>query len=259
MTNDPDQLLRDRFARLTDEAEAPDWSDVVRRARRISAPPRRWTRPRAVLAVALFGAFAVAGSAIALSTTSTGVPPIDELLDRASRPPERAAPNAPQVDVRPSAGSVSEPLSFASDGTRFTAVGFRSQQGAICSALVESEATPDRVQGGVGCLAEPLLRRALETSSVHVFAGGGGGEGHQRSVQGFARADVVSVSLVDGNSSSGVGLSEPWKPEPWVGGPIRFFYTLMVQAEGEPVDSPPGRGLRIKARLANGTSVEIIP
>lgn len=258
MTSDADQLLQTRFTHTAPGPDPPDWADVVRRARQLAEPSRADARRRAsLIAAVLLAALAVAGSAIAISGGSTGIGAIDELLDRASRPSEEAAPNAPRNDVRPVPGSISEPLTLEHDGADYIAVGFRSRQGLICSALVDSPATLDRLYGGVGCLAERGLRQALDESPVHVFAGGGG---EPRSVQGFARADVVSISPADGDGSSTVGLSEPWKPEPWAGEPIRFVYTLTTQRAGsDPAGVPPWRGLRLEAQLANGESVEIAP
>lgn len=262
MTNDPDQLLRERFALTAPAPDPPDWADVVRRADRIGARRPRWARHRVAIVAALLGAVAVAGSAIAISGTSTGIPAIDEMLDRTRQGPfEAATPDSPRTEIRPVPGSLSEPVSFDSAGTRFTAIGFRSEQGGICAALVAPEAELDRPQGGVGCLNPRLLRRALEDSPLHIFAGGGGGGGTQQRVQGFARADVVTVSLEGGESSSSIALSEPWKPEPWDGEPIRFFYTLTDAPEGDDPGAriPPWSGLRIVAHLANGESVEIGP
>ena len=45
-------------------------------------------------------------------------------------------------------------------------------------------------------------------------------------------AEVVSVSLEGGEISSSIPLSEPWKPEPWDGEPIRFFYMPTDVPEG---------------------------
>jgi hypothetical protein len=258
MTTDADHLLRARFALTTPDPDPADWPDVVRRSRGVEGSPRRDTRRRALLLVAaLLGVLVVAGSAIAISGSSTGIPAIDDLLDKASRPALEAPPFAPGRDVRPVPGSISAPLAFDSDGIRFTAVGFRSRNGMICSAQVDSAATPERPTGGVGCLSERLLRKALDDSPVHVFAGGGGA--HQ-AFQGFARADVVGLALADAGAHGNVGLSEPWKPEPWAGEPIRFFYAIVPATEAEGSnDAAPWHVLPLKATMANGDSVEIRP
>jgi hypothetical protein len=227
---------------------------VTERARRHAKPSERAARRRLLLvAAALLAVFAIAGSAIAISGSMTGIPAIDDLLDRTSSPSVGVEPGAPSPAVRPVPGTLSEPLSFEHDGKTLTAIGFRSEAGMICSALVDSAATPEKPVGGVGCLSARLLPDELARSPLHIFAGGG----HEtRDILGFARADVVAVTRVDGGGAGTIALSEPWKP--WDGEPIRFFYSVTtVPDPSAPTDLPLWKGLRLKVELASGESVEI--
>jgi hypothetical protein len=247
MMDEAELVLKQRFARTVTDPGAPDWGDVVRRAR-----PRRPRRRLLLAAAALIGILVVAGSAIALGGGSTGIPAIDDLLDRTSRPHE---PGQPATGVQPVPGSLSPPLEFDLDGKPLVAVGFQNRsQGMICSALVS---TAERRYGGVGCLSQRILRDALAERPAHVFAGGGSGA--RRAIHGFARADVVGVSLHDGQGIGRIELSEPWKPEPWEGEPIRFFYAFTAPGAEPEAGVPPWGGLRIEARLANGTTANVLP
>jgi hypothetical protein len=109
----------------------------------------------------------------------------------------------------------------------------------------------------VGCYSARLLRKALAKSPVHVFGGGGG---EIQDVQGFARADVVALTRLDSGGAGTIALSEPWRPEPWDGEPIRFFYSVTTEKlHDRPTQSPPWQGLRLRAELADGRSVEVGP
>ena len=130
MTFDSDQLLADRFARLASQADAGDWADVLRRARRLG-PTSNGRAPRRALLVAavLVALFAVAGGAVALSGVGTGVPAIDRLLDGATRDVKDVPRGAPRPLFQPQRGSVSGKLRFQFRGHRYTAVGYRAADG----------------------------------------------------------------------------------------------------------------------------------
>jgi hypothetical protein len=258
MTTDSDRLLQDRFARSVPPAEPLDWADVVIRCRRHAERPRTATRRRLLLlAAALVALLAVAGSAIAISGSTTGIKAIDDLLDRTQHGSGPVDPHAPPRGVRPVPGSLSEPLEFEHDGRTLTTIGFRSEQHGICAALVESAAKPERPVGAVGCISPRILRDSLAKSPVHVFAGGGG---DIQDVQGFARSDVVKLTRVDDGGPGTVALSEPWSPDPWDGDPIRFFYSVTTEkVPDDPARGVPWHGLRLRAELADGRTVEVGP
>ena len=259
MTTGSDRLLHERFALSAPAPAPPDWHDVVTRSRRHAAQPGATVARRVlVLAAVLVGVLAIAASAIAISGATTGIHALDELLNRVSQPPGGSATHRRRLRVSPVAGSISEPLSFERNGITYTAIGFRSRDGMICAALADQGAPTPQASRGVGCLRAQLLRRALKDVPAHVFAGGGGP--HLLAVQGLARADVIRISFADGRSGSSIGLSRPWKPKPWGGAPIRFFYTLTPPPPpGSDPAGPSWRGLRLTAELANGESVEVGP
>ena len=150
-------------------------------------------------------------------------------------------------DVHAQAGSVSEPLEVVFDDVRYTAVGFRSEAGLICSALVDPAS--ERAQGGVGCAGERSLRRGLDEQPF--FVSGGGGGGHMIA-NGFARADVVSMSLASGGDRAVIELSKPWRPLTRAT-PIRFFYVITdAPSKVRPRSPLLPPGIRIEARLADG-------
>ena len=177
---------------------------------------------------------------------------VGRLLHDDAAPPDPSPPDnadgAPVPDFEPLAGSVSDPLEFTVAGTRYTAVGFQTSQSAVCMRLtnVDTGARPS-----IGCLAERILRDALAKQPAHHFAGGGGGpDGFVR--KGFARADAVELTPVEREVT--IVLSEPWRPEPWQGEPIRFFLAF------SPDESAAREGwqpLPLTVRLTDGRSVRV--
>jgi hypothetical protein len=167
-------------------------------------------------------------------------------------PPSPDAPNgAPNPNVDPLAESASPPLEFNLAGTTYRAVGFLTTRSAVCVKLTDVDAG---LPGGVGCLADRILREELAKKPAHLFAAGGtlsGGTVHT----GFARADVVEVTPRDRASGVTVVLSEPWRPEPWEGKPIRFVLAFDL-ASGRP---EPGQIPRVSlnARLDDGRVLPI--
>jgi hypothetical protein len=252
MSMDSDQLLVDRFARLTPKPDALDWADVQRRGRRLS-PASSGRAPRRVLLVAaVLGAlFALAGGAFALSGVSTGVPAIDRLLDGATRDFNDVPPGAPRPLFQPQRGSVSDKLKFQFRGHQYTAVGFRAADGSVCSALVEPES--NRANGGIGCIGAPSLRRALAQDPGRLSGGGGRGP---TIAHGFARADVVSLALTGAGHDGVVALSEAWTPGGQHGEPVRFFYLVTNREPGPRIPLLPD-GWRLRARLADGSVVTL--
>jgi hypothetical protein len=149
-----------------------------------------------------------------------------------SPPAPRGTPNS-RID--PLAESVSPPLEFTVGGTRYTALGFHSSRTMVCTMLRRD---PGDVPAGSSCLSERLLRDALAERPAHLFAGG------DDELTGFARADVADLTAP---GSATVVLSEPWRPEPWNGEPIRFFYVFGAGRMHTPLE----------ATLSDGRTVEV--
>jgi hypothetical protein len=181
---------------------------------------------------------------------------IGRFLPRVSVPPApMPSPDttdaAPNPDVEPLAESASDPLRFTVAGTRYWAVGFHTHRSAVCTALTDVD---NGTAPANSCLAERLLRDALQRQPTHLFAAGGGGA-HGLVQTGFARADVIALTAVEQTSDVTVILSEPWRPEPWSGDPIRFFFVFSSDA-GRP--ARPGRlaHVPLRARLDDGRTSE---
>ena len=179
---------------------------------------------------------------------------VGRLLHDATVPPVPSPPGitdgAPKPDVEPLAGSLSDPLEFTVAGTRYTAVGFQTSQSTVCVTLTKVDAGR---QPSISCLGERLLPDALARKPAHHFAGGGGGpDGFVYT--GFARADAVALTPVERTSDVTVILSEPWRPEPWKGEPIRFFFAF------DPDKATPRerwQALPLTVRLNDGRTVQV--
>ncbi len=156
-------------------------------------------------------------------------------------------PGPPEPDFEPLPGSVSDPLRFTVAGTRYTAVGFHTSRSLVCAQLAELDAE----RPSNGCLSERLLRDALAKQPAHLFAGGGGGPFVRT---GFARSEVVELTPAEPRSDATVILSEPWRPEPWEGEPIRFFFVLDPSGDPPPGGWPP---FPLTARLRDGATVKV--
>lgn len=258
--NAPGRHSADPIAAIKDE--------LVAAARRRTSARRR--RRRGVLVTAIAGALLVlTGAAIAVTGgVSTGVPAIDELLDQASEPPP-TAPNSernrgdarlpsgvkpPVPQVKPGdAESVSPPLRVTlPDGTEATAVGYRTADGSICTAIAQTGDPSAAVGGvgGVGCLGGRLFRRDLERSAGRAIGGGGGSAGLTAS--GFARADVEAITARASGHRTEAQLSPAWNPDPRTS--IKMFYVFLQvppTSQGRPTR------VRLQARLEDGSTVPL--
>jgi hypothetical protein len=159
---------------------------------------------------------------------------------------------APVPNFQPQRGSLSGKLRFQFGGRHYTAVGFRAEDGSVCSALVDRES--ERASGGIGCIGARSLRRALALDPARLSGGGGG---RPTIAHGFARAEVVSLALTGAGHNGVVALSEAWRPAGEDGEPVRFFYVVTDrEASGPRVPLLP-EGVRIEARLADGSVIEL--
>jgi hypothetical protein len=179
---------------------------------------------------------------------------VGHLLRDAPVPPVPSPPGItggePIPDVEPLPGSASDPLQFTVAGTQYTAVGFQTAQSTVCATLTKVDAG---IRPSTGCFSERLLRDELASKPAHLFAGGGGGpDGFVR--KGFARAEAVELTPVDRTSELTVILSKPWRPEPWKGEPIRFFFVFAPDEEAPRIPWPP---LPLDVRLSDGRTVHV--
>ena len=176
---------------------------------------------------------------------------VESLIDPVA-PPSPDVPNgAPNPSVDPLAESASPPLDFTVAGTAYRAVGFLTTRFAVCVKLTDLDAARP---GGVGCLAGRILREELAGKPAHVFSAGGTLSGDMVH-NGYARADVVEVMPRDDASGVTVILSEPWRPEPWEGEPIRFLLAFDRESgEPEPGEIP---RVALNARLEDGRVLPI--
>lgn len=172
-------------------------------------------------------------------------------LDQPAPPSPDAPEGAPNPNVDPLAESASPPLEFTVADTAYRAVGFLTTRFAVCVKLTDVDAG---MPGGVGCLAGRLLREELAEKPAHLFSAGGTLSGAMVH-KGFARADVVEVTPRDPSSGVTVVMSEPWRPEPWEGEPIRFVLVFDTES-GTP---EPGQIPRISlnARLEDGSVLPV--
>jgi hypothetical protein len=230
--------------------------DLVDAAGRLGRRPRLPVPAGPAITAALATALLVA--AVVLEANDGGESdsrPTDSILpaaEPANPPMDEPLTAPPRPRLEPLPGSTSPPLEFEFDGVSYSAVGFRSEGSVICMTLKRSTADegPAPPAGG-SCLRDRLLTDALATTPVHMFAGGGR---RPFATAGFARADVAELTLV-GPTDAGdeVFLSEPWKPEPSEGEPIRFVYVL---SESGPETIPSFDRHRFRAELTNG---EVVP
>jgi hypothetical protein len=157
---------------------------------------------------------------------------------------------APVPDVEPLPGSVSDPLRFTVAGIQYTAVGFKTAQGSVCARLAEAGVD---TRPSTGCLSERLTRDALQRQPAHLFAGGGTRQGGLVRT-GFARSDTVELTPAERAGDLTVILSEAWRPEPWEGEPIRFFFAFDPD---ELERGPRLPAFPLTARLTDGATVRV--
>jgi hypothetical protein len=173
------------------------------------------------------------------------VPPVEPPVDDPTS-------TAPLSKIEPLAGSISRRLEFTIDGTRYTAVGFHARGSRICTALTD-DATG--ISAGRGCLDERLLRQRLGRQPALLSSAGGLRNGGVVR-DGFARAEVTELTPAGGSGDMTVVLSDPWRPEPWTGEPIRFLF-VFTPNETSPPDSPGRIALPLTAHLDDGRTVQL--
>lgn len=232
----------------------------------------RQRRKRAFAAsLATIAASALAAGSLAATNAGTGVPAIDRFLDIASETPlARSDPladghegprddhaNPPRPIVRALAGSASPPFPVPlGDDRNASAVGYTSQDGAICAALTDSSPRADALNGLAACAGADFLSRMLERSPV-VTVSEGQPHSSVRVVQGYASGNVQSIAVLGMGAGVKTALSEAWTPPGWDGRSLRvFFVTQPTSGSGTPLALS---DVRLQARLADGRTVGVAP
>lgn len=178
---------------------------------------------------------------------------VGRFLGNAPPPTGPIPEGAPDPTVEPVAESASNTLAFVVSGTSYTAVGYRDTRNLVCVRLTQPD--PNR-RGSNACLSKRGLADDLAAQPARMFAAGGAGDRLESMVHtGFARADVAEIEPADPASDVTVVLSDPWRPEPWEGAPIRFFLAF----DREAVVPAPGRPPRVslEARLDDGSVLPV--
>lgn len=203
-------------------------AELVGAGRRAVTRRRRRRRAATLLAAAL-ALLALAAGAAAVANFSTGVPAVDELLNREA--PSAPPGEVPRLDVRPGPGPASDPLPVSLGGDH-QAVAYLSRDGHICTA------TADHHRGGVrgsygGCLPVDMVNRQVERR-------GGIWDGSAIGVDSrtnffLVDGEVESVRpLGDGDWT--VRMTPPWTAEAPDARPLRLVVVIDDADIGNPDD-----------------------
>jgi hypothetical protein len=229
--------------------------DLVEAAGRLSGPRRRLGGLARHLALGAVGALVAAAVLLAGNGTSDRSESPKEPSPPASppghhtRPPQQGTIRPPPREPRPLPGSESGKVVFRFQRVSYSAVGFRGHGRVICATLTTELGKREPLTSS-SCAGQRVLRRALARDALYVASGGGG---RHTTVSGFARESVSSIRAVASRGVAKVALSKPWRPVPWGGEPIRFFYV----ATDLPLDighraSLLPKGLHLQGQLATG-------
>jgi hypothetical protein len=197
-------------------------SELVRAAGRGLARRRR-RRRAATLAAAALALLALAAGAAAVGNFSTGVQPVDELLE-----------------VEHPGGSGSLPVGGATDPIRMDAAGggeyqlvaFLSRNGNICIASADRHR--GGVRGGFGCAGSvDSVNRRLERHGG-MWSGSGIGA-DSRTNRFLVDGDVESVRPL-GEGDWTVRMTPPWTPQASNARPLRLVVVVDDADIGNPDD-----------------------
>lgn len=248
--------------------------ELVAAARRRLLARRRRRRTLAT-AIATLGLLTVTSGALALTDIGTGVPSIDRFLNTAPEPPgapagvppKDHAPSSqslnppPPTNFEPAAGSASPPLDVSlGGGERAQAVGYATRDGKMCAALVRADA-PSEQPGFAGCasatmLADTLSRFAASTVSAGGMRAGGGDSASTLLIQGFARENVTSVTVIAPGGRVRAALSDAWMPGAREGGRLRVFFAVVHRESVKDIRTFAAVGLPLEVQLADGSIVK---
>lgn len=204
--------------------------ELMRAARRRAA--RRRPARRAVIAAAVVvGLLAATAGAAELTGFTTGVPAVDELLDREA--PSPTPTGTPRIDLRPGPGPASESLPVPEGDHTVATVAYLTRDGNICTA------SADRHRGGVrgsygGCSGE------VEYVSRRVGRRGGMWAGsalglERRTNEFLVDGDVESIRPL-GEGDWQVLMTAPWAPEAEGARPLRLVVVIDEADLGNPAD-----------------------
>ena len=242
--------------------------ELLAAARRRTAARRRRRQVAATVAAAL-GLLAVAGGALAVTNTTTGVAAIDRMLETRSRPlthvggppPEERDGDSlppgveppPMPDLQPSAGGESSaPVEVElADGTRLVAVGYVNRDHDLCTAIADPGAPTMPESGAVGCIGPGQVERVLAAAPARIISLGGLGP-RTILLQGIAAENVRSVTVDDGGTRVEAALSEAWVPIGAGSEPVRVF---VVTTRG----STDLSAYRLEVQLDDGQRVRVAP
>jgi len=183
---------------------------------------RRRRGRRAAIAVAIvIGLVAATAGAAELTGFTTGVPAVDELLDREA--PSPAPGGTPRLDIRPGPGPASEPLSVPEGDHMVATVAYLTRDGNICTA------SADRHRGGVrggygGCsgAVEDVNRRVARRGGM--WAGSALGF-DSRTNTFLVDGDVESVRVL-GAGDWTVKMTPPWTAQAQGARPLRLLVVI---------------------------------
>lgn len=220
-------------------------NELVEAARRRIHTRRRRRRGLAAIAASL-ALVSSSAAAATLTDYSTGVKPIDRLLDNISQSPETSSPQdqptemPPSVlrDVRPGAGLASEPLRIPWENAEGVAVAYLTRDNEVCSAMAavtpgSGDSAP--VGAGGGCFPPDILSSMVDRRGGVCCGLIGGPE--RRILDGYVRKDAVEVRLPSVRGTVDVRLSEPWTPPVPGGSPVRYFVAVITTASPGDVTS----------------------
>jgi hypothetical protein len=194
--------------------------ELMRAAGR-SARQRRSVRRSAIAVAIVVGLLAATAGAAELTGFTTGVPAVDELLDREA--PTQDPSGVPRLDIRPGPGPASEPLTVPEGDHTVAAVAYLTRDGNICTA----SADPHRggVRGGYGGCSgtvEYVNRRVERRGGM--WAGSALGL-DQRTNEFLLDGDVESVRVL-GEGDWRVLMTPAWTPPAPDARPLRFAVVI---------------------------------
>jgi hypothetical protein len=185
--------------------------ELVAAARR-QANRRRMHRRVVTATLPLIVLLALAGGVSALTDFSTGVPPIDDLLDR----------EAPSLVGEPGPGGATEPLAVPTNDGVAQAVAYLSSKGTICQAEAREPRSGGAPVGGAGgCFPAADLADRLNSDGV-VWSGLATGPA-RRVYSGYADGDVTSIRVLGLAAATDVKMTRPWTPGVPDGKALRLF------------------------------------
>jgi hypothetical protein len=95
---------------------------------------------------------------------------------------------------------------------------------------------------GQTCAGERHLRKGLRDTGVLEVGFGGG---PHMSIAGFTKGSILELYLDGTKRRHRVALTEPWRPKPWRGEPIRAFLAIIDGAPGGAVPHRKLQGIQV--------------